>query len=67
MREYKITKSTLWRIIYKKRQKDKMIYVWFLWARGRVLDKTFAKIFYNEEDAISALVINKMRDGKDAD
>lgn len=44
-----------------------MIYVWFLWARGRVLDKTFAKIFYNEEDAISALVINKMRDGKDAD
>lgn len=67
MRQYKIIKSILWYNIYKKREKDGLISLWFLWPQGKwILDKTYAKTFYNEEDAIAALVICKYNDGKDA-
>lgn len=64
MWEYKITKSTLWRIVYKKREKDWLVYVWFLWPHGWTLNKTYAKTFYNKEDAVSGLIIQRHKDGK---
>ena len=64
MREYKITKSILWRIVYKKRERDWIVYLWFLWPHGRGLNRTYARTFYNKEDAVSALVIQRHKDGK---
>lgn len=68
MREYKIYKTDLWFGIYKKREKDGKISLWFLdWRDKWTLNKSYTKTFYNRESAVSALVIMKQRDGKDAD
>lgn len=68
MRQYKIFKTDLWFGIYKKLEKDGRISLWFLgWDNKRTLRKDHAKTFYHREDAVSALVIIKMRDGKESD
>ena len=68
MREYKIYKTNLWWSIYRKKQHGKMIMMQFLnWSGLWTPNKTLAKVFYHEEDALSALTITKHKDGKDAD
>lgn len=68
MREYKIYKTDLGYGIYKKREKDWFISVWFLDTKGkRCLNKDYARVFFHREDAVSALSIVKVKDGKDAD
>ena len=68
MREYKIFKTDLWFWIYKKLEKDSFISIWFLaWWDKWTLRKEFARTFYHREDAISALVTIKAKDGKETD
>lgn len=68
MWEYKITKSDLGRNIYKKKEKDWLIQIRFLYHNNkRWLRKDRARTFYHREDALSALIIMKCKDGKDAD
>lgn len=68
MWEYKIYKTDLGYGIYKKREKNWIIQLWFLCAENkRKLDKRSARTFYHKEDAESALVIIKTKDKKDAD
>ena len=68
MREYKIVKSDLGRNIYKKREKDGKLSLWFLGGGNkRVLNKSYAKIFYHREDAVGALVVLKRKDEKKSD
>lgn len=68
MWEYRIIKSDLGYNIYRKREKDWMISVWFLnWNMRRTLNRNYAKTFYHREDALSALVIMKTKDGKETD
>lgn len=58
MREYKITKSDLWYIIYRRKEEWKLIHVEYLnWHNHWTWNKTSAKTFYNKDDAVSALVI----------
>lgn len=68
MREYKIYKTDLGFWIYKKREKDNFISIWFLDWKGKwCLNKSYARIFYHREDAIAALSIIKRKDGKESD
>lgn len=62
-REYKIAKSFLGYIIYKKQERNGFIQLWFLYKDSkRWLNKDYAQVFYNKEDALSALVIIKRKD-----
>ena len=55
-------------MIYKKREKDWFISVWFLdWKNKWTLNKQYARTFYNRESAVSALVVIKIKDEKNAD
>jgi len=68
MRQYKIIKNDLGWMIYKKREKDWFISVWFLdWKNKWTLRKEYARTFYNRESAVSALVVIKIKDEKNAD
>ena len=68
MREYKIYKTSLWWSIYRKKQIWKMLMVQYLnWHDLWTLNKNHARVFYNEDSAVSALSIVKARNGKDAD
>ena len=68
MWEYKIVKSDLGRNIYKKKEKDWLIHIRFLYHHDRRwLNKARARTFYHKEDALSTLIIMKVKDGKDAD
>ena len=63
MREYRIIRTDLWWIIYKKKEWNWFISVRFLGSQGkRVLNKDNAKIFYHRETAVSNLVIVKRKD-----
>jgi hypothetical protein len=51
--------------IYKKKEEDWMLYMWFLWPSNKwVVNKDHCKTFYTLDDAISNLSIMKYRDGK---
>lgn len=68
MWDYKITKTELWYIIYRKYEKDWMLSVRFLsWDNRWVINEGSARVFYNKEDALSALTIKKIQDGKESD
>ena len=68
MREYKIFKTDLGFWIYKKREKDWLISMRFLdWKDKWTLRRDFARTFYHREDAVSALVTIKAKDGKETD
>ena len=65
---YRIVKTDAWFNVYKKLEKDWMMYVWYLWYKNWwVLNKNDSKLFYDKEDALSALAYIKYKDGKDAD
>lgn len=68
MWNYKITKTELGWIIYRKYGKDWLISIRFLsWDNKWVINKWSARVFYNKEDALSALTIKKIQDGKESD
>jgi hypothetical protein len=68
MRKYKIFKTDLGYWIYKKREKDWFISMRFLdWKDKWTLNKDCARTFYHREDAVSALVLIKTKDGKETD
>ena len=65
MWEYKITKSWLWYNIYKKKEIDWLLYVYFLGKEDeRRLWKQYARTFYHKEDAMSHLTLARYKDGK---
>ena len=58
MREYKIYKTDLWYGIYRKKYVGKILLVQYLnWHNMRTPNKNIARTFYNQESAMSALVI----------
>ena len=68
MWEYKIYKTDLGYGIYKKREVEGRISLWFLgWNEQWTLRKDFAKTFYHRDDAASALVIMKHKDEQKSD
>ena len=68
MREYKIIKSWLWYNIYKKKEINWLLYVYFLSNNDEWrMWKQYARIFYHKEDAMSHLTLARYKDGKNAD
>ena len=68
MREYRIYKTWLWYAIYRKKHEWKILMLQFLNGDNtRSTNKTTAKTFYHEEDAVSALVLMKHKDEKKSD
>ena len=70
MREYRIYPSDLGRRIFKKTvdENNYIMEVLFLWANKKWVRKMdHAKTYYTKSDAISALTIMKMKDGKESD
>ena len=68
MREYKIYKTSLWYSIYRKKYVGKMVMVQFLnWYELWTPNKTSAKTYYREEDALWALAWIKIKDAKNTD
>lgn len=66
MREYKITKSWLWYNIYKKKEINWLLYVYFLGKEDEWrMWKQYAKTFYHKEDAMSHLTLARYKDGKE--
>lgn len=61
-REYKITRCDLWYNIYKKLED------WALWYlsswKKRTLNKDHAKVYFHRDEAVSDLVIIKVKDAK---
>ena len=68
MREYKIFKTDLWWGIYRKKYVGKIMLLQYLnWHNLRWSNKSNTRTFYNRDDAVSALSIMKIKDGKNAD
>ena len=68
MWEYKIYKTDLWWSIYRKKEIWKLFYMQFLnWNNKWTTNKSYARIFYHREQAVSALVIMKAKDEKKSD
>ena len=62
-REYRIVKSDLGYNIYKKRERNWIMQLWFLHHDNkRWLKKDYARTFYHKEDALSVLIIMRRRD-----
>jgi hypothetical protein len=65
MREYRIFKTDLWWSIYRKKQVGKLLFMQFLtWKNRWSLNKSYARIFYQREEAVGALIIMKAKDEK---
>lgn len=69
MWKYRIPVTDLgYNICKKKENEDWTMEYWFLWPHNNwILDKSYAKTFYTEDDARDALVLIKIRDGKESD
>lgn len=57
--EYKITKSSLWYKIYRKKEEDWIMKMEWLQRNSYTLNIENARTFYTVNDAMSALVIAK--------
>lgn len=68
-RKYRCARTNIgYHICKKKENVDWTMEYWFLWPHNKwILDIAYAKIFYTEDDARDALVLMKIRDGKDTD
>ena len=66
-RKYRIPRTDLGYNIAKKLEKeDWTMEYWFLWPNNkRILNKTYARTFYTEDDAIAVLDLMKIKDGKE--
>ena len=61
-REYRLAKNPLGFNVYKRKDEEEYTSIWFLWQQEkRVLNRNQAKLFYNKEDAFSALVLAKFK------
>ena len=68
MWEYKIYKTDLGWSIYRKKEIWKLFYMQFLnWHNNWTTNKSYARIFYHREQAVSALVIVKSKYEKESD
>lgn len=68
MREYRIFRTDLWWSIYRKKQVGKFLFLQFLsWKNQWIMNKTYARIFYQRDEAESVLVIMKAKDEKKSD
>lgn len=68
MREYRIFKTDLWWSIYRKKQVGKLLFMQFLtWKNVWSLNKSYARIFYQRDEAVGALIIMKAKDEKKSD
>ncbi len=61
MREYKITKSDLWYHVYRIKEEDWIIKMERLQRNSYTLYKDFARTFYKLDDAIGALVGERIK------
>lgn len=60
--EYKILKSDLWYSIYRKKEMGKLMMLQYLnWDGKWVMSRDSARVFYNENDVASALVVAKCK------
>lgn len=65
MREYKILQWDMWYKIYKKKELDWIMSMWFLWPENKwVLDSNSAKLYYHKDDVLAALTFARFTDGK---
>ena len=68
MWEYRIAKSDLGWNIYKKKEENWIMQMWFLdWQWKWTLRKDFARTFYHRDDAEGVLWVVKIKDGKNID
>ena len=66
MREYRITKGSLWYHVYRKKElEDWTMRMERLQRDAYTLNKDFARTFYHLDDAVSALTVAKCRWDKD--
>jgi len=65
MREYKIAKTGLGYKIYRKREENGIMNMEWLQRDTYTPDIEYAKVFYHMNDAISALVLAKIRWAKE--
>ena len=64
MREYKITKNNIWYYITKENSEEKRYLSHNnIWKSN----KSYARVFYHEDEAISNLALMKYKDGKKSD
>lgn len=62
MREYKIYKTDLWYSIYRKKYVWKIMLLQFLnWRNLRSTNKASARTFYNQDSAVSTLVVMRAK------
>ena len=61
MREYFITKSDLWYLVFRKKTENNLETKEWLQNNSYTLNKKFARVFYHLNDATSALVIARRR------
>ena len=67
-RQYRISRNNLGYIVYKKKEEDWLIELRFLWPNNkRELEKNYAKTYYHKDDALNALIVNKVKDAKETD
>lgn len=64
MWEYKITKSDLGFNIYRTRDENWIVKIERLQGKTYTWNREFAKTFYTLDSAVSALVIQKVKDEK---
>lgn len=68
MYEYKIYRSELGWSIYRKKQIWKLMILQYLYSNGlRWPNKWLARIFYQKESAVSALVVVKKKEEQKSD
>lgn len=68
MREYKIIRTEMWRIISRKKEMGRLMLLQYLnWHGLWTPNKWAARTFYHESDAGSALVVIKKKDEKKSD
>ena len=66
MWEYKILQSDIGYKIYKKKECDWIMSMWFLWPENKwVLNTNCWKLYYHKEDALAALTLARFTDRKE--
>lgn len=59
--EYKITNSSLWYNVYRRKEEDWRLIIEWLQKDTYTLNRDFARTFYHIQDAESALVVERAR------
>ena len=68
MREYKIIRTEMWRIISRKKEMWRLMLLQYLNSHQlRVPNKWSARVFYTQESAVSGMTAMKIKDKKKSD